>query len=218
MSTRQRVLIALGGKCRWCPSSERLEIDHIFGEGNTHRAHIHTSLATWLLRQYEATGTWPLGFQLLCWRCHNIKSRRTCRMSPAKNKTSLNITFPDELNQALLSLAGSPDFDGSKSKVLETAFRQYVEGGIHASAMGNMHQHLSESEARLQEGLMNMTIILSTLQTTLERLIAAMATLDNRVGSVERQNALRHEDIVKAYDSLRTALEAKSGGIFGRLR
>jgi hypothetical protein len=143
MNVRQRVIAALGGRCAWCQSTAGLEIDHMHGGGNQHRAQIRLPLATWLVREHTRLGSWPTGFQLLCQACHDRKSGRRPAMPPRKGATALNISLPDHLASQLAVLAAAPEHHNSKSQVLETALRAFLEGGANLTALDTVHQQLS---------------------------------------------------------------------------
>ncbi len=79
-SIRDRVIKHYGGVCACCGESERtfLAIDHIEGNGNTHRKKLNkwgSSFDKWLIDQ-----NFPDGFQILCHNCNMSKylSGGTC--------------------------------------------------------------------------------------------------------------------------------------------
>ena len=79
LKLRFAVIKAYGGKCMCCGEThyQFLQIDHMHGNGNTHRRKVFGSVKAgigfrfyrWLRRQH-----WPKGYQLLCANCHAAKS------------------------------------------------------------------------------------------------------------------------------------------------
>lgn len=65
---RRQVITAYGGKCACCGEADYrfLTIDHINGDGASHKAEIKQSLTTWL----KAQGYPQDGYQCLCYNCN----------------------------------------------------------------------------------------------------------------------------------------------------
>ena len=65
--------------CCGCNNPEVLAIDHINGNGNNHRKilqqtpGISSNTYMYLKKQFETTGKWPSGFQVLCMNCNWVK-------------------------------------------------------------------------------------------------------------------------------------------------
>lgn len=86
---RFRVLIHYGWACACCGSQDRLQLDHVDGNGHEHRQKLarewgwkdarqisSTNMYRWLLRN-----NFPDGFQLLCLPCNDSKARSAgCRL------------------------------------------------------------------------------------------------------------------------------------------
>ena len=67
---REAVLERYGRTCRCCGSTDDLAIDHVNGDGGTHRAEIgHSAINRWLV-----ANNFPEGFQTLCRRCNSSKA------------------------------------------------------------------------------------------------------------------------------------------------
>ena len=209
MNTRARVLAAYGNCCAYCGSPGPLEIDHVHGGGNVHRAAIKVKLERWLAQQYETTGYWPPGYQLLCRKCHDKKSGRIGAMPPRKGSSQLNVSLPEELLIQLTALAQMEGFDGSRSKVIETALRTLVECTGAQTAVDTMHQHFSALRAD----------VLAIVQGT----EAIVQQLNTRLAHLEQQSTALHEayaslrgDLLKAYDRV-VARQETSRGLLGKI-
>lgn len=74
------VLAHYGRECACCGSTHRLSIDHIAGDGGSHRIEIGAQSAIDFYRWLIQHG-FPSGFQTLCMRCNSSKSRsESCRL------------------------------------------------------------------------------------------------------------------------------------------
>jgi hypothetical protein len=111
MNARQEAIRRLGGACVWCGCDDptSLEIDHIAqGTGNQHRREINTKLEYWL----KARGYPRALVQLLCRRCHDLKSGRIARIPPGKGSQDVHISLRDDLVERLTVLASAPGMTG----------------------------------------------------------------------------------------------------------
>ena len=193
MPVRERVLAAYGGQCACCQTHDApLEIDHIDGGGNVHRRQIAMRLDVWLWRQYQTTGKWPPGYQILCKPCH---SRKSNRMPPKEGKKQLNIHLPDELAMQLTALSAA--HEGSKSKVLELALRAQIEGTFLHSATDGFHQALASAHTRVQSALEVLTQQLTLLSSLVQG-------LDNRLRALEDRDDKRYGSLLEAFDRLKS--------------
>jgi hypothetical protein len=80
-ANREKVLAHYGQWCACCKSTERLQIDHIAGNGREHRKELGkpggTSFYQWLIKN-----DYPEGFQTLCLRCNLSKGTgERCRLN-----------------------------------------------------------------------------------------------------------------------------------------
>jgi 5-methylcytosine-specific restriction endonuclease McrA len=67
-SRRRRAVLFLGGACRHCGSTESLEFDHVFPESK------HLEITNALTRRAETLASEIAKCQLLCRRCHEVKT------------------------------------------------------------------------------------------------------------------------------------------------
>lgn len=203
----KRVFLAYGGRCAFCQTTAGpFELDHVAGGGNKHRAAIAPlTLESWLSQEWKRTGEWSTLVQLLCKPCHDVKSGRKPRMPVAKGKSQVNIHLSDTVNQQLAILAGKEEF-GSKSEVVEKAVLQMIQGGTDDTLLLSVHDHLSNVETRLLDAVKELTHTMQKLQTDHDNLIA-------RLNRFEQTSQKKHDDLLKAYDSLREGLSPQPGGI-----
>jgi hypothetical protein len=81
---RSAVLDHYGRACACCDSTDRLEVDHIAGDGRQHRAELGVSSGSQFYRWLVVNG-FPDGFQTLCVPCNRSKSNGPqCRLDHAK--------------------------------------------------------------------------------------------------------------------------------------
>jgi len=139
-------------------------------------------------------------------------------MPPAKGKAAITIAFPDDLHGVLASMAGDAKYSGSKSAVLETAFRHFVEGSVEITALDAVHQHLSTLKADMQGQVQEIQSATQALLQNLARVLQCLqqnhSKLEERIAALERQHTHHYNDLVRAYDTL--AKERKntaSGGL-----
>ena len=190
---RAKVLAGLGGVCAWCGSPGPLEIDHIEGGGNQHRRRLGSlKLHTWLWREYQAHGVWPVGYELLCKSCHDRKSNR---MPPREGNKQLNVHLPDELAMQLTALAAQ--HDGSKSRVVELALRAHLEGTFLHSATDGLHQALASAHTKVQRDL-------EALTHQMVMLCSLVQGLDNRLRALEERDDKRYGSLLEAFDRLKS--------------
>jgi predicted transcriptional regulator len=172
MTARQRVIAALGGRCAWCQSTAGpFEIDHIHGGGNQHRAQIRVPLERWLAREYHRTGVWPVGYHLLCVRCHDAKSGRRPTMPARQGNTSINVSLPDDLVARLDVLARKPGV--TRSQVVADAIRDLLEGRASQTLLEGLHARLDHYGATLtaqEQALKALTLRLQEMQQSVEAL------------------------------------------------
>ena len=207
MNARQRVLAAYGHACAWCQSTAGpFEIDHMHGGGNHHRAQIHANLANWLCREYTRLGAWPTGYQLLCQRCHDIKSGRRPAMPPRKGSIQHNISLPEDLSRQLATLAATPDYNGSKSEVVEQALRVLCEGTLSDTVMAGLQQRLSLMQDDVTTALRDMQGAMQELTQAVKTLTGALTPLDNHFARFEQRETQRFEELQRAYDRLKAAV------------
>jgi hypothetical protein len=86
---REVVIAHYGGVCRRCGSRERLELDHVHGNGKEHRERVGRGdrLYRWILRnrfppECEPGGKYEL--QVLCRACHLEKTRSERRVKAGR--------------------------------------------------------------------------------------------------------------------------------------
>ena len=207
MNARQRVIAALGGRCAWCQSTAGpFEIDHIHGGGNQHRTQIRLPLATWLVREHQRLGYWPPGFQLLCQRCHDSKSGRRPAMPPRKGAVQHNISLPEELSRQLATLAATPDYNGSKSEVVEQALRVLFEGAISETVIAGLQQRLSLMQDDVTTALRDMQGAMQELTQAVKTLTGALTPLDSHFARLEQRETQRFEELQRAYDRLKAVV------------
>jgi len=209
MNTRERVLGAYGGCCAYCGSPGPLEIDHIRGGGNVHRANIKVKLETWLTRQYETNGFYPPDFQLLCKTCHDRKSGRIGAMPPRKGSGQLNVSLPEELLLQVTALAQMEGFDGSRSKVIETALRALVEGTGAQTATDALHQHFSALRA-------DVLAIVQGTEAIVQQLNTRLAHLEQQCTALHEAYASLRGDLLQAYDRV-IARQETPRGLLGKI-
>ena len=180
MTAREKVLRAYGGCCRYCGAAGPLHLDHIAAGGTAHRKALGCPLPYWLCREKKRTGAWSPLVQLLCTACHQRKTARERTAMPArKGATALNIALPDHLAAQLSVLAKEPDFHGSKSLVLETALRAFVDGRSTLTSLDSVHDHL----ARLGLDVMETVRTLDTHVAPLEKVVHALHPAPERPGA-----------------------------------
>jgi hypothetical protein len=185
MTMRERVLVALGNQCEWCGAPGPLEIDHIAGGGNQHRAQIGIKLHVWLWREYVRTGAYPHGFRLLCKAHHDVRSGR--RAMPAREgATSLQITFPDEVVDALTKRATLPEYKNSKSAVVVQAVTEWLQDTPNETLILALHQRLD------------------ALTTALEDMRTAVSTHTPHILSLEQALQRQRQELLNAYDRVRS--------------
>jgi hypothetical protein len=195
MTARARVLEAYGSRCAWCQTTTGpFEIDHIHGEGNTHRKTLRKSIEYWLVDEYNTTGIWPRAVQLLCQQCHNRKSGRISPMPARKGADQHNVTLPESVGARLAILASDPLY-GSKSRVVEAALRLLVEGDANHGFVDSVQQQLSAFQATVVEHL-------DTVQQQMRLVLAKMHELDVRIGRMEETAQRRYEETKSAHDRL----------------
>jgi Arc/MetJ-type ribon-helix-helix transcriptional regulator len=194
MTARERAIAGLGGCCAWGPDHPPpYQIDHIAGGGNQHRAQLgSTKLEVWLCREYDATGAWPAGYQLLCGPCHNRKSGRVPRM-PAKAGTQQhNIVLDETWSRQLIALAAAPDY-GSKSEVVLAALRLLIEGAASDAAMDSVQGRIDRLSLDMTTALRELKQSLDQYSLVLERALTAQTGQDTTEGT-------RIAQLLKAYD------------------
>lgn len=220
MTIREKVLAAYRGCCAWCGRTTGLEIDHIHGEGNSHRRTIRVKLHVWLWRQYTDTGQWPTGFQLLCTTpahtgCHDRKSGRTSTMSVGKGKQQHNILLTDELSQHLVTLAEKAEYRGKKSEVIERALLTLLEGNTSDTVTVSFHDHLSKVHDTLTATLQALDTHVLYLQQSLQKMQTAQQQMLAQMQRSEQQAESKYQRLLSAYDGLKAALETKPGLLQG---
>jgi hypothetical protein len=192
MNARQRVLAALGGRCAWCQSTTGpFEIDHIHGGGTQHRVQIRMPLERWLVRAYQRTGVWPVGYQVLCKACHDRKSGRRLTMPAKQGNTRQNLSLPEDLVGALKVAAmqrGEP-----LSTVVTAAIRAYLEGSASQTLLEDLQQRLTvqgQALAALEHAVKVLTLevgemrgMLTTQEKTREKVIEASNVLFDYVAA-----------------------------------
>jgi predicted transcriptional regulator len=214
VTARERVLRGYGKRCRWCRAPGPLQIDHIFGGGTAHRQALGTRLEYWLCRQRRTTGRWPRGFQLLCTTCHRRKTARERNAMPArKGATALNIALPDHLAAQLAVLAQEPDYHGSKSQVLETALRAFIEGRSNLTVLDDVHQHLATLGAELLQAVD--ALAQTPVHTQMGGLAQQLAALERRLTTLERQQSQKLDSLARAVDALTRAVTPPKRRLFG---
>jgi hypothetical protein len=218
MRARERVLRAYGGTCAYCGRTDgALEIDHVHGGGNTHRRTIGTKLEYWLCREYDRTGYWPAGFQLLCTPCHDARSGRTPSMSVGKGKHQHNVLLSDAVSQHLVTLAEKPEFHGKKNEVVERAILQLLEGETSDTVLLSVHNHLATLQATMVEALQSIDSQLATVTHTLNTLTVEHRALVARLQRFEEQAERKHHGLLAAYDQLKALMTRKPGRFVGWL-
>ena len=61
-------------------------------------------------------------------------------MPPRKGAVQHNMSLPDDLSRQLATLAATPDYNGSKSEVVEQALRGLCEGAISETVIAGLQQ------------------------------------------------------------------------------
>jgi hypothetical protein len=176
----------------WCHSPGPLEIDHIGGGGNQHRAQIGIKLHVWVWREYERTGFAPAMLQTLCRRCHDIKSGRI-PMPAREGATSVQITFPNDLVEALSKRASLPEYKDSKSAVVVQAVTEWLKDTPNETLITALHQRLD-----------SLTDHLITVHTALEHMAATMRAHTAQIQGLEEALQRQRQELVSAYDRVRT--------------
>jgi hypothetical protein len=193
MTVRQRVLAAYGAKCAWCQTTTGpFEIDHVHGGGNQHRrALAGEKLERWLWRQYQQSGSYPSGFEILCKPCHDRKSGR---MPAAKDKASVRFSLPEGVLQA--AQKARPDLK-TQSAVVEIALRKLAEGAQAGAAVDltDVHQHLAQVGTDLLQAVQDLR---QDVREAGRQDALRFAALETRLEQTDR----RLHDLTLAYDRL----------------
>jgi hypothetical protein len=180
MTARQEAIAHYGGRCAYCGSTDRLELDHLQqGTGNTHRRQIQTKLAYWL----KAQG-WPDGIvQLLCKRCHDLKSGRIRTMPPRKGTTDLHVAIRDDVAQQLAVLAAAPG--STKAEIVEAALLAHISGGASEALLAGVHQRLDTLTSQVTTTLTELAQVITTLQGEVKNLTGRLDQQDRRYEEVK---------------------------------
>jgi len=124
-------------------------------------------------------------------------------MPPKKGHVALNIALPEDLALQLGALAVG--YDGSKSKLIESALRAHLDGSIHQTTTDSFHQHLATVEAALTERLHALDDKLALLATMLEG-------FDTRLRALEADDRKQYAALVEAFDRLKQRATAPGPG------
>jgi flagellar capping protein FliD len=171
MKARQAVMQYYGGHCCWCGSAEDLELDHVDGgqgQGNAHRRAIRGKLEYWLRRE-----GFPPGYQVLCRRCHDLKSGRMAHMPPRQGKVDLRVEIDATLAQQVEVLAATGK---TKREIVETALLAHLQGSAHESMLTTLHTRMDAMTAQIDR-----------LKASIAELTAALTQVANRQERLEQQ-------------------------------
>ena len=175
MNAREAAIAHYGGTCAWCGGTDHLELDHLAqGTGNAHRREMRGKLEYWLKAQGYPAGV----VQLLCRRCHHLKSGRTPRMPPRKGTTDLHVAIRSDVAQQLAVLAAEPGT--TKAEIVEAALLAHIAGGASEALLAGVHQRFDT---------------LTTQLTTLVHAVTALqGELKNLTGRLDQQDR-RYEEV-----------------------
>lgn len=76
--TRAEVIAGYGGRCVRCGTTEKLEIDHVNGDGWRERADSEKRVVGYMLLALIKRNGYPKDYQLLCRTCNKEKAMRQC--------------------------------------------------------------------------------------------------------------------------------------------
>jgi hypothetical protein len=160
-----------------------LELDHIRGFGNRHRAEIRGKLEFWLKRQ-----GFPPGYQCLCKHCHDVKSGRIRHMPPRTGKTDLRVEIEADIAAQVDRLAAT---GRTKREIVEAALVAYVEGGAQEAMLTTVQTRLDTLTARLEMLEARLTALLPLLTDVLTK---ALQPLESKLQSVvDGQKSLQQQ-------------------------
>lgn len=87
-------------RCACCDSANKLSIDHVAGDGRSHRA-AHADLVGAAFYRWLIRNGFPAGYQVLCMRCNTSKgTTAACRIH-----TAPAMDAPEAIKRAVLALA-----------------------------------------------------------------------------------------------------------------
>lgn len=215
MTRRARVLALLGGKCCWCGKTARLEIDHVHGDGAAHRATLKTSIETWVWNTYQDTGRIPTQLQLLCLDCHDRRSGRK-RMPAKKGSSNVNIALQNHVLEHLNLMAVSAEYQGSKSRVIETLILHAIENQMSQHGTDHLHQHVSTIRADVNQALQTFDSTLQQLIEGMQKLAGIVQLCERRIASLEATQERQHNELVDVYRRAADSQVNPSRGLFSR--
>lgn len=104
-ANRRSVIEHYGGKCRWCgiDKYEFLTLDHKNNDGALQRKTIKTAaLPLWII-----TNDFPDSFEVLCWNCNYLKSKKAMLEKCQSKKAIASRNYRMKLRFEVLSAYGS---------------------------------------------------------------------------------------------------------------
>jgi uncharacterized protein YicC (UPF0701 family) len=174
-----------------------LELDHVEGNGNTHRREIKIKLEVWLWRQFQQYGVWDTQVQLLCKGCHDRKSGRLKHVPNRPDKRQVNIVVSEAVYGTLTAIAERDEYEGKIAKVGAHALNQFLEAHATEGVVDTFHMHLANEMATLRTALNEMQDALRMSTSMLAKLQAEVSKLHSQVSGLDNREYQHHERLIQ---------------------
>jgi hypothetical protein len=139
-------------------------------------------------------------------------------MPARKGADDIHISLPSQLHSALVTLASQPEYEGSKSRVIESALHMFIDQAVNMTAIDTFHQRLSAEMAGVRTIFQEALDSIKALAEEVALLRQTVTASEARQVAAGREQERRWADLVGAYDALRATPTVKAGGLFSGMR